>query len=372
MRGGERVLEALAELFPSADLFTLVCDRSVLPTPLSRRRIHTSFLQSFPHSTRWYRYYLPLFPAATEQLDLRGYDLVISSDAATMKGIRADADATHICYCHTPMRCLWSGYQTYYQAAGPVGRLGLSAIRNCLCRWDYEAAQRVTQFVANSQTVRKRIQNSYGRKSVVIFPPVDTARFVPGPCGRPRDEYFLLVSQLVPYKRVDLVVEAFNQCGKPLVIIGDGPERTKLQRRARTNIRFEGSQPQLRVIESMQRCKAFVFAGEEDFGIVMAEAQACGTPVIALNKGGAREIVEDGETGTLFEEESTGSLLGALERFRRTRLNPSAIRDSAMRFGRECFLREFRSFVIETLERKGADHAPVNGSEIPSPIETPL
>lgn len=347
MRGGERVLEALAELFPSADLFTLVCDRSVLPTALSRMRIRTSFLQSLPRSTQWYPYFLPLFPAATEQLDLRGYDLVISSDAATMKGVRVDADATHICYCHTPMRCLWSGYQTYYQASGPVGRLGLSAIRNRLCRWDHEAAQRVSRFVANSQAVHERIQNCYGRKSVVIYPPVDTARFIPSPFGRPRDEYFLLVSQLVPYKRVDLVVEAFNQCGKPLVVIGDGPERSKLQRRARTNIQFKGSQPQLRVIESMQRCKAFVFAGEEDFGIVMAEAQACGTPVVALGKGGATEIVEDNSTGILFEEASEDSLLAALERLDKTSFDPECIRTSALRFTRWRFSEEFYSLINE-------------------------
>jgi len=353
MRGGERVLESLARLFPSADLFTLVCDRSILPPALSRLRIRSSFLQSLPRSTRWYRYYLPLFPAATEKLDLRGYDLVISSDAATVKGIRTDADAMHICYCHTPMRCLWSGHRTYCQTSGAVSRLALSALRNRLCHWDYEAAQRVTQFVANSQTVRERIQNCYGRKSVVICPPVDTERFVPGPLRRPRDHYFLLVSQLVPYKRVDLVVEAFNKCGRPLVIIGDGPERARLERRARKNIRFKGSQPQSAVIDAMQRCKAFVFAGEEDFGIVMAEAQACGTPVVALGRGGATEIVEDNFTGVLFEEESVDSLLAALDRFGKISFDPNLIRASSLKFARQRFLVEFSSLVKEmmSLER---------------------
>jgi glycosyltransferase involved in cell wall biosynthesis len=345
MRGGERVLEALAELFPSADLFTLVCDRSILPPALSRLRIRCSFLQKFPRSSQWYRYYLPLFPAATEQLDLRGYDLVISSDAATVKGIRTDAGATHICYCHTPMRCLWSGYRTYCQTSGPVSRVALSAIRNRLCRWDYEAAQRVSHFAANSENVRNRIRTWYDRESMVIYPPVSTDRFVVSPQGFQRDNFFLVVSQLVPYKRVDLVVEAFNKCGRRLVVIGDGPERPKLQRRAARNIRFVGSLPQAKVIEAMQRCKAFVFAGEEDFGIVMAEAQACGTPVVALGRGGATEIVEDNFTGILFEEESVDSLLAAVDRFEKTFFDSNLIRASAFRFTRQRFSEKFSSLV---------------------------
>jgi len=356
MRGGERVLESLAELFPSADLFTLVCDQAILPSTLNRLRIRCSFLQGFPCATRWYRYYLPLFPFATRQLDLRGYDLVITSDAAMMKGIRTDASATHVCYCHTPMRCLWSGNEVHRQAAGRVTRFALSAIRNRLCHWDYEAAQRVDHFVANSENVKDRIRKFYGRESTLVYPPVDTQRFVIGP-RTVRENFFLVVSQLVPYKRIDLVVEAFTKCKRPMVIIGDGPERSKLERRAGRNIRFEGSLPQAEVVKAMQRCKAFVFAGEEDFGIVMAEAQACGTPVVALGKGGALEIVEDNLTGVVFNEESVNSLLAALDRLDNTSFDAEVVRASALRFTRQRFEDNFSSLIRQVVLHEELDSA---------------
>jgi glycosyltransferase involved in cell wall biosynthesis len=345
MRGGERVLEALSDLFPSADIHTLVCDRASIPAALVRRNIRSSLLQHFPKSTQWYRYYLPLFPMATERMDLAGYDLIISSDAATMKGIRAAPHAVHICYCHTPMRYVWSGYDTYYRSAGPLTRLAFAAFRNNLCEWDYAAAQRVTHFVANSRNVRQRILECYGRESVVIYPPVDTERFSIG--REPEKDFFLFVSHLVPYKRTDLLVDAFNRWGRPLVVIGGGPERRKLESRARSNIRFLGPQPEAVVVEAMQQCRAFVFAGEEDFGIVMGEAQACGKPVIALGRGGALEIVDPEVTGVLFEEASMEHLLDALERFDCARFNPVKIRESALRFGRDRFLREFSDLVCE-------------------------
>jgi glycosyltransferase involved in cell wall biosynthesis len=272
-----------------------------------------------------------------------------------MKSVRTDDSATHICYCHTPMRCLWSGYEVHRQAAGPVTAFALSAIRNHLCHGDYEAARRVDYFVANSENVKNRIREFYNRDSFVIYPPVDTRRFVIGP--RPvRENFFLVVSQLVPYKRIDLVVEAFNRGKRPLVIIGDGPERPKLERRAGRNIRFEGSLPQAEVIKAMQRCKAFVFAAEEDFGIVMAEAQACGTPVIALGKGGALEIVEDNVTGALFNEESVDSLLEALDRVDIIAFDAKRVRASALRFTRQRFEEEFSSLVRRVLIRDELDY----------------
>jgi glycosyltransferase involved in cell wall biosynthesis len=357
MRGGERVLEALAEMFPAADVFTLVCDRLMLPSSLSRLNIRTSILQNLPRSKQWYPYYLPLFPVATRRLDLRGYDLVISSDAAIMKGIRTNANAMHICYCHSPMRCIWSGYESYRRAAGPIARLALSAVRNHLCQWDYEAAQRVDYFVANSENVKNRIQKFYGRESVVVHPPVDTRRFAISPCTSERDSFFLTVSQLVPYKKIDLIVDAFNRCTRPLVVIGDGPERPKLERRAGKNIRFAGSVSQREVVDAMQRCKAFVFAGEEDFGIVMAEAQACGTPVVALGKGGALEIVEDNLTGVLFNDESVDSLLEALDRLEHASFHTEQIRASALRFTCQRFSDEFSSLVRQVVfhEKSVAD-----------------
>jgi glycosyltransferase involved in cell wall biosynthesis len=349
MRGGEQTFEAIAELFPSADIFTLVCDRAAISDSLKTRNIQSSLLQRFPRAQRWYPYYLPFFPFATRRLDLTGYDLIVSSDAATVKGVRG-GQATHVCYCHTPMRYVWQSYQIYRRAAGTIGRHALGALRKRLCQWDYEAAQRVTHFVANSRNVQKRIKECYGRESCVIYPPVDTQRFSIGPIDQRADAPFLVVSQLVPYKRVDLLVDAFNKCRRPLTVIGDGSERRRLEHLAGPNIRFLGPQSNTAVVRAMQECKAFVFAGEEDFGIVMAEAQACGKPVIALARGGATEIVEPDVTGVLFEEESAESLIGALDQFDKASFNPHVIRAAAMMFGRDRFLREFSDFIAERTE----------------------
>jgi glycosyltransferase involved in cell wall biosynthesis len=353
-RGGEQVFEALAELFPAADIFTLVCgDRDALPA-LKNRTIRSSFLQRLPRPARWYPYYLPLFPAAAARLDLTGYDLVVSSDAAVVKGVRVNPGAVHICYCHTPMRYVWTGYETYYRTAGAAARLALSAMAGWLRRWDFDSAQRVTTFVANSRNVQERIGNCYARESKVIYPPVDTERFVIGPADEAAEDFSLVVSQLVPYKRIDLVVEAFNQCGRNLVVIGDGPERRDLERKAKSNVRFLGSQPQETVVKAMQQCKAFVFAGDEDFGIVLAEAQACGKPVIAFAKGGALEIVRPGITGILFEEQSINSIMSALEKFDSLNFESTAIRKSALRFGRERFLQEFSTLCEEAIKPQGS------------------
>jgi len=294
---------------------------------------------------------------ATRQLDLTGYELVVSSDAALIKGIRIDDGARHICYCHSPMRCLWSGYESYRHAAPPLVRFTLSALRDHLCRWDYQAAQRVDFFIANSENVKARIQRFYGRESVVIHPPVDTQRFIVDSRTPQRDGFFLTVSQLVHYKRIDLIVDAFTVCKLPLLIIGDGPERQKLERRAGKNIRFAGSLPQRHVVKAMQPCKAFVFAGEEDFGIVMAEAHACGTPVVAFAKGGALEIIEDNLTGVLFDESSVDSLLQALDRFDHASFDPELIRASAMRFTRQRFLDEFTGLLRQCIFHGAPDGA---------------
>jgi glycosyltransferase involved in cell wall biosynthesis len=344
------VLEALLELFPRADLFTLVCDREHLPLVYDQDRMRTSFLQHLPGATRWYPYYLPFVPLATKRLDLSGYKLVISSAAATLKGVRTDPDAVHICYCHTPMRYVWSGYEAYRGAAGTIGRLLFPSLAAWLRRWDFEVAQRVTYFVANSENVAKRIREYYRRESTVIYPPAETEYLVPAPSGATSSKYFLVVSQLVRYKRVDVAIDAFNRCGQPLVVIGEGKERRELQRRARPNIIFLGSQPDSGVRQAMQSCRALIFAGEEDFGIVMAEAQACGRPVIAFGRGGAREIVADGLTGLLFEEQSAESLLKALTQFENLSFDPQIIRDSSQKFRRARFLEEFAPFVETAIE----------------------
>jgi glycosyltransferase involved in cell wall biosynthesis len=344
MRGGEHVLEAIGELFPSADLFTLVCDKRRLSDALRRRTIQTSLLQKLPGVNRFYPYYLPLFPFATRRLEVADYDLVISSDAATVKGVPTGG-ARHICYCHTPMRYVWEGYETYRRSSGPVSRTVLGALRGSLSAWDFRASHGVTHFIANSRNVQRRIRECYGRDSVVIYPPVDTDRFHANAEQRENQEEFLVVSQLVPYKRVDLLVDAFNRSGRRLAVIGDGPERARLQKRANRNVRFFGWQPDTAVVRAMQRCTAFVFAGEEDFGIVMAEAQACGKPVIAFGRGGAREIVEPGVSGLLFEEQSAECVLDAFDRFARSSFDPAIVRRSALRFSRDRFQREFAAFV---------------------------
>jgi len=345
MRGGERVFEALAELFPHAELFTLVCDHAKMEPVFAQRRIHTSFLQHLPRATTQYPHYLPLFPLATEWLNLSGYQLVITSDVATLKGVRTDPGAVHICVCYTPMRYVWSAYDTYQSSAGPIGKMVFPALASWLRRWDYNAAQRVTHFVAISQAVAERIQRYYSRESTLIYPPVRTDYFVPRSDLQRSEDYYLLVSQLVPYKRVDLAVEAFNLCGRRLLVIGEGSESHKLERRARSNIRFLGFQADSVVREAMQACRALVFPGEEDFGIVIAEAQACGRPVIAFARGGAREIVIDGVTGILFKEQTVVSLCEAITRCEKTRFDSATIRNSSLRFSRKRFLREFSQFV---------------------------
>lgn len=360
-RGGEKVFEALFELFPHADIFTLVCDRSEFDHVARGANLHTSWLQVLPGSKRWYPYFLPLFPWATERLGLAGYDLVISSDAATLKGVRTDPRSLHICYCHTPMRYLWEGYEAYYSSWSPLVRLAHRWIGPHLRRWDYDAAQRVTHFVANSRNVAGRIRRTYDRDSTVIYPPVDTEAFSPDLSSRKSEDFFLVVSQLVPYKRVDVAVEAFNRAGKPLVVIGAGPEFARLRRCALGNVRFLGFQPDIAVQDAMKRCRALVFPGEEDFGMVMVEAQACGKPVIALGRGGACEIVTDPATGVLFEQPSVESLREALERFDRLQFDAAAIRTSALRFTRARFAQEFSTLVERLLaewQTGGTDPTP--------------
>jgi len=352
-RGGESVFDALLELFPGAPLFTLVYDDRRSLSAIRRRQIRTSILQKFPRARHWYPYYLPLFPWATERLDLSGFQLVITSDAATMKGVRTAPGALHICYCHTPMRYVWSGYDVYARQLGCAGRVLFPWVAERLRRWDFEAAQRVTRFVANSQAVANRIRTYYGRESAVIYPPVDTDYFVPDYQAHRSGDYYVLVSQLVPYKRADLVVDAFNNSGRSLLVIGERSERRILQRLAKPNVEILGPQPREAIRHHLQSCRGFVFAGEEDFGIVMAEALACGTPVVAFGRGGAAEIVQDSRTGILFEEQTVDSLLDGLFRLERRRFDPDELRQSALRFSRPRFVSEFGQMVQETLRNHG-------------------
>ncbi|HEV2352019.1 MAG TPA: glycosyltransferase [Terriglobia bacterium] len=352
-RGGESVFDAILEIFPGAPVVTLVYDHRWSSSSLRERTVRTSFIQKFPRAHRWYPYYLPLFPWATQCLDLSDFQIVISSDAATMKGVRTAPGALHICYCHTPMRYVWSGYDDYARQLGTLGSVLFPWMAERLRRWDFAAAQRVTRFVANSQAVASRIRRFYGRESTVIYPPVDTEYFVPDPQARRSGDYYVLVSQLVPYKRADLVIDAFNRTGRRLVVIGEGSERRNLEHQAGPNVKILGPQPRDVIRRHLQSCRGFIFAGEEDFGIVMAEALACGAPVLAFGRGGAAEIVEDGKTGILFEEQRVDSLLEGLSKLEGIRFDPDELRHSVLRFSRDRFVNEFSRLVQEELRDHG-------------------
>jgi glycosyltransferase involved in cell wall biosynthesis len=350
--GSEQVLEQLLQLFPQAELFSLLeylpaVDRS----RIQHKSVHTSFLQRLPLAKQHYRRYLPLMPLAIEQLDLSGYDLVISSSNAVAKGVITGPDQLHICYCHSPIRYAWDLQHQYLQesgldrgVAGALARLVLHWIRI----WDAHTANGVDVFVANSQFIARRIWKCYRRPSTVIYPPVHVDQFT---VGTEKEDYFLTVSRLVPYKRVDLIVEAFSQ--RPdlrLVVIGEGPERGRIQAKAGANIEFLGYQSQEVVRTYMQRARAFVFAAQEDFGIVSIEAQACGTPVIAYGRGGSTETVIPGETGLWFPDQTAASLLEALKVFETTPLpfSVTTLRQHAEQFAVPRFREQLLNLVDQS------------------------
>lgn len=348
MRGGEKVLEVLCELFPSATLYTLLHHRGSVSSTIERMQIRTSFVQRLPFVEKNYRYYLPLFPAAIESFDLSGYDLIISSSHCAAKGVIPPPGALHLCYCHTPMRYVWDQYDEYFGKgrANWLVRQTMAVVAPRLREWDVRSSSRVHHFIANSHHVAERIQRIYGRTAEVIHPPVDTEQFVLSS----RDEgYFLIVSALVPYKRVDLAVEAFNRTGERLLIVGSGPERKKLQSCARPNVQFLGWQDDDALSRLYGGCRAVIFPGVEDFGIVPLEAMASGKPVVAYAKGGALETVrEDGNvpTGVLFHQQTPDALCEALQRFKTLRWNSSAIRRHALKFNRRVFRKRLLQAIL--------------------------
>lgn len=343
--GAEKVLRALLAAFPQAEVFTLV---DHLPDDkrgwLAGHRVHTSLIQRLPFSRRYYRHYLPFMPYAIEQMDLRGFDLVISSSHAVAKGIPTLPGQYHLCYCHTPMRYAWDMKEGYLADAAFPAPLEWYVRRTLgrLRQWDYITASQVDHFVANSHNVASRIAKFYRREATVLHPPVDVGAFAfhPGP----RSDYYLAASRLVPYKRIDLIIEAFRHSpGRQLKVVGDGPERKRLERLAKgaDNITLLGHQPHDRLQSLMQRARGFVFAADEDFGIMPLEAQACGTPVIAFGQGGALETVRGEEdhnpTGVFFDAQRPESLTQALERFEQRGFSPLACREQAESFGTHLF-----------------------------------
>jgi glycosyltransferase involved in cell wall biosynthesis len=341
MRGGEKVLESLCEIYPQADIFTHVYDAAAVSEIIRSRRVTMSFINSLPWAKRLYREYLPLMPLALEQLDLRGYDLIISCESGPAKGIIPPARALHVCYCFSPMRYLWNMYHEYRQESGPLMRLLIPPFAHYLRNWDALVATRVDHFIADSATVADRIERYYRRDADVVHPPVATDSFFIAPREELGDHY-LMVGELVPYKRPDLAIEAFNALGKKLIVIGGGQMLERLRKLAGPTISLLGTQPFEVLQRHYARCRALIFPGEEDFGIVPLEAMASGRPVIAYRCGGATETVVDGLTGLFFNEQTPQALAAAIARFEAAEFSPERIRAHALKFGKERFMREIR------------------------------
>jgi glycosyltransferase involved in cell wall biosynthesis len=344
MRGGEKVLLSLARLYPEAPIFTLLHLPGSLCPELEARDIRTTFLQRFPGLETHYRRYLPLFPMAVASIDLTGYDLVISSSHCVAKGARPRGDAVHLCYSHTPMRYVWDRYLDYF---GPE-RLGVPArwlvrpIAEGLRAWDVATAPRVHRFAANSEYVARRIRRYYGRNAEVIPPPVDTDFFTPGPDG-PGD-FDLVVSALVPYKRIELVFAAYRGTGRALKIVGTGPERARLEGLRPSEVELLGRVDDATLRDLYRRCRAVILPGVEDFGIVPVEAMACGRPAVVFREGGGAESVVEGETGVVFDEASPASLRAAVDSLGGMRFNTAALRARAEAFSRSLFETRFLAF----------------------------
>jgi glycosyltransferase involved in cell wall biosynthesis len=357
MRGGEKVLEVLCRRWPTAPLYTLLHKRGSCSAAIENRPIVTSFLQSLPRVERYYRYTLPLMPWAV-RWPLPACDLVFSSSHCVAKGVPVPAGATHLCYCHTPMRYAWHMQDAYFRKGGWRGpRKWLAEkILARLRAWDRRTAAGVTHFIANSQIVRQRIRECYGRDAVVIHPPVDTEFYCPAEVER--ENYYLILSAFAPYKRLDLALEACKKLGRKLVVIGSGQDEKKLRTLAGADIQFLGWQPDAVLRDHLRRCRALLFPGEEDFGIVPVEAQACGTPVIAFGRGGATETVvpwpRSGATGVWFDEQTPECLAAGLEQFEQARdgFDPQRLRTHALRFRAERFEEELFGFIAAVMGTK--------------------
>lgn len=345
--GSERVLEQMLSCYPEADLYA-VCDfvGDADRGFLQGHRVQTTSIQRLPLAWRFYRMYLPLMPRAVERLDLSAYDLIVSSCHAVSKGVRTRPDQLHICMCYTPARYLWDMEDEYLRSAGLTQGLAARVVRRVIARlrsWDLQASAGVDRFVAISAFIAGRIKQCYQRDSVVIYPPVDTGFYRPGAI---KEDFYLTASRLVPYKKIGLIVQAFAAMpDRRLVVIGNGPDMKTISRAATPNVTVLGYQASGVLKDHMQRARAFVFAAEEDFGIVPVEAQACGTPVIAFGKGGITETVRDGSTGIFFGEQTVESIIDAVRRFEELTFDPQACRANAMRFAPERFRQEFSTFV---------------------------
>jgi glycosyltransferase involved in cell wall biosynthesis len=353
LAGAESVLQSIYKLYPGT-IYTLFHDPEEMKgAPWGSSEIKTSFLQRMPFGRKHHRIFLPFFPMAIEQFDLRDHKLIISSSYAVAKGVLNSSDQLHICYCHSPMRYIWDLTFEYLEAAGLNGGLRSFIVRMMLHYiriWDTISANRVNEFVANSNYIAHRIWKCYGRRAKVIYPPVDVERFY---YSDKKDNYFITISRLVQYKRIELIIEAFNYLKLPLLIVGDGPDKKNLIKIAGPTIQFLGHQSASEVEKLLSRARAFVFSAEEDFGIVNVEAQAAGLPVIAFGRGGALETIIDGKTGVFFNKQSTQCLVECIENFLKIEhsFDPVEIRKNAAQFPRSRFEREFKAFVDEAWDQ---------------------
>jgi glycosyltransferase involved in cell wall biosynthesis len=349
MRGGERALLAFCELFPDADLFTLVRVPGATDPIIERRRVKTSPIQWLPLAGRLYRHYLPLFPAAIEQFDLDGYDLVLSTSHCAAKSVVVPGRTRHLCYCLTPMRYAWDQFDSYFgpERVGAFTSRVMRPVMAAMARWDRATEGRVHRYLAISQYVARRIGLYYNRRSSLVYPPVETTFYTPPPAPTP-PAGLLVVSALVPYKRLDLAIAAAARARLPLTVVGDGPERQRLEASAGAGVRFLGWCSNEEIRELYRGSIATILPGEEDFGIVPLESQACGRPVVALGRGGALETVIDGETGLLVEP-GEEALADGLRRAVESTWDADRIRRHAERFSRERFVREIRDVIDETM-----------------------
>lgn len=343
--GAERVVEAFLEIYPDADIYTLVYDEEKMDGIFKKEKVKTTFIQKIPKATKIYTKLLPLMPYAFEELDLSGYDLVISSSSCCSKGVITGPNTKHIAYIHSPMRYAWDLYHDYKKRSGKLTKLFMSMFMKSLREWDYTSSQRIDVLIANSNYVAKRINKFWNRECKVTYPPVDIDRLSPN--GKEPEDFYVVFSRFVPYKRIDLAIEACKKLNRKLVVIGDGEQREYLKSLADDNITFTGRISDEEVKDYLQRCKAMIFSAEEDFGIVPLEAQACGRPVIAYGKGGALETVVDGVTGVFFGEQELSSVIRAIEKFETLNLNTEEIYNHAMKFGEERFREEIKKIIKE-------------------------
>ena len=358
MRGGEKVLLSLARLFPKAPIFTLVHLRGSVDPELESREIRTTFVGRLPGIATRYRQYLPLFPAAVATFDLQAFDLVVSSSHCVVKGVVPAPGAVHVCYCHTPMRYVWDRYDDYF---GPgrlrgLARFAIPYAAEGLRAWDAATAHRVHAFAANSAFVAGRIRRCYGRAAEVIPPPVDTEFFTPGP-DQP-GTFDLVVSALAPYKRLDLVLEAYRGTGRPVTIVGSGPEEPRLRALASPEVTFVGRVTDERLRELYRACRALLMPGVEDFGIAPLEAMACGRPAVVFDEGGGLETVVPGRTGLVFAEPKGASLRAAIDRLETVGFNRETLRSQAEAHGPGVFSSRFKHFVERTLSEHNVEESP--------------